>query len=210
MVNALLYIGDFILLINLYIYLKSYKNFSIAFKIFSYYLILSFTIEIITSFYFESGENNLYLSHYYFISQFILLSLFFKQLLKNPVFRKFISVILIIVLVALGVYYINFPSNYYKFNVFEIVITSLPLLVYSFLFFIQKMEGTDKRFIYIVSGFFLYVLCSTLLFTVGNIEAEIKRIIWYSNALLYIVYQVLIFVEWYKNFREKSIKNVNS
>lgn len=210
MVNVLLYIGDFILLINLYIYLKSYKNFSIAFKIFSYYLILSFTIEIITSFYFESGENNLYLSHYYFISQFILLSLFFKQLLKNPVFRKLISVILIIVLVALGVYYINFPSNYYKFNVFEIVITSLPLLVYSFLFFIQKMEGTDKRFIYIVSGFFLYVLCSTLLFTVGNIEAEIKRIIWYSNALLYIVYQVLIFVEWYKNFREKSIKSVNS
>jgi hypothetical protein len=108
------------------------------------------------------------------------------------------------VLIPLGIYYSLYPANYYKFNAFEIVITSLPLMAYSFLFFIQKMEGSDRKFIYIISGFFLYILCSTLLFTVGNIESRIIKLIWYSNTVLYIIYQVLIFIEWYKNFREKT------
>jgi len=119
--------------------------------------------------------------------------------------KKIITFGLFIVLISLGIYYIIYPSNYYKFNIFEIIITSVPLLVYSFFFFIQKIEDADKKYIYIVSGFFLYLLCSTLLFTTGNIKAEIKKIIWHTNAILYMVYQVLIFIEWYKNFRKKEL-----
>jgi hypothetical protein len=106
-------------------------------------------------------------------------------------------------LFALGVYYFLEPSNYYRFNIFEIILTSVPLIVYCLLFFIQRIDGEKRKFIYITSGFFLYILCSTLLFTTGNISSEIKNFIWYTNAILYIVYQVLIFVEWYKHFRKK-------
>ena len=198
------YIGEFILFLNLLIYFKSYRKKPIAFKLFCTYLLLAFIIEVIITFYFEKGENNIHISHYYFIGQFILLSLFFKHILKKSIQKKIINIILTIVLIALGIYYSMHPSNYYKFNIFEIALTSIPLIIYCFFFFIQKIEGSDKRFIYIVSGFFLYILCSTLLFTTGNITAGIKRIIWISNAMLYIVYQVLIFVEWYKNFRKKE------
>jgi hypothetical protein len=78
-------------------------------------------------------------------------------------------------------------------------------MVYFFFFFNKKIEDSDKKFIYIVSGFFLYILCSTLLFTAGNIESGTKYIIWYSNAVLYIVYQLLIFVEWYKHLRKPAL-----
>jgi hypothetical protein len=173
-----------------------------AFKIFSYYLLTILIIQLTAKYLRSNNINNIYLSHYYFIGQFIFLSLFFKQLLKNTLQKKITTFGLFIVLITLVIYYILNPLNYYKFNIFEIIATSIPLIVYSFFFFVQKIEDSNKKYIYIVSGFFLYITCSTLLFTTGNIAAEIKKMIWYSNATLYIVYQVLIFIEWYKNFRK--------
>ncbi len=200
------YIGHFILFINLLIYSKGYRyNKSVAFKVFIFYLIITLAIQLISTYLRSFKIPNLYLSHYYFIGQFILFSLFFKQLLKKKLHKKGITLCLIIVLTVLGIYYFLYPSNYYKFNVFEIIITSIPLIIYSIFFFVQKIEDADKKYIYIVSGFFLYILCSTLLFTTGNITAEIKKIIWEINSLLYVTFQVLIFVEWYKNFRKKTL-----
>jgi len=197
--------GHIFLIVNTILFFKSYRNNSIAFKIFAYYLSVILIIQLTTKYLRFHKITNIYLSHYYFIGQFIFLSLFFKQLLTKELQKKIITFGLFIVLISLGIYYIIYPSNYYKFNIFEIIITSVPLLVYSFFFFIQKIEDADKKYIYIVSGFFLYLLCSTLLFTTGNIKAEIKKIIWHTNAILYMVYQVLIFIEWYKNFRKKEL-----
>ncbi|MFY0629077.1 MAG: hypothetical protein JXR05_01780 [Flavobacteriaceae bacterium] len=63
-------------------------------------------------------------------------------------------------------------------------------------------------FIYIISGAFLYILCSTLLFVMGNYVANTKtpwyQSIWRFNNGLYILFQVLIFIEWYKHFRNKK------
>ena len=206
LIDLFIYFGFLTLGINTIIFFKSYRNNSVAFKLFFIYLCLTLLIQLSSTYVKEIiEEHNLFLSHYYFIAQFILLSLFFKQLLTKELQKKIITFGLFIVLISLGIYYIIYPSNYYKFNIFEIIITSVPLLVYSFFFFIQKIEDADKKYIYIVSGFFLYLLCSTLLFTTGNIKAEIKKIIWHTNAILYMVYQVLIFIEWYKNFRKKEL-----
>lgn len=200
------YTGYLILLLNNLFFLKSIQNSSRTFQIFFCYLLFSLIIQTTTEYLFIIKVNNLFLSHYYFIGQFILLSLFFKQVLKRILLKKIVSIILVVVLITIGFYYINYPSKYHQFNVFEIVITSLPLLIYSFFFFLEKLENPNRKYIYVISGFFLYILCSTLLFTVGNVKAEIKKLIWYSNAILYIIYQVLIFVEWYKNFKNTPHK----
>lgn len=203
--SIIIYLGILFLFINTILYFKSYRKNLVAFKFFSLCLLLTLLIQVLNSYYFETKGNNLYLSHYYFIGQFILLSFFFRQILRKKVQKKLIILVLISALIILSIYYVLYPLDYFKFNIFEIVLTSVPLIVYCFFFFIQKIEDADKNFIYIVSGFFLYLLCSTLLFTAGNITAEIKNVIWYSNAILYIVYQVLIFVEWYKHFRKKEL-----
>ncbi|PQJ69173.1 hypothetical protein BTO14_14190 [Polaribacter butkevichii] len=202
------FIGIFVLIINTYFYFKSYLNYSIAFKVFSIYLFLTLLIQISSSVLFQLGINNLYLSHFYFISQFILLSFFYSSLEKKNSVKKGIKYILLIGLIFISIYYTKDPETYYKFNIFEIIVTSIPLIIYSFLFFLKRIDNEDKKFIYINSGLFLYLSCSTLLFVAGNIKSSLKEVLWYSNVSLYLVYQILIFIEWYKNFKsKKNIKN---
>ncbi|WP_299015611.1 hypothetical protein [uncultured Polaribacter sp.] len=160
------------------------------------------------------GENNLYLSHYYFIGQFILLSIFFSKILNGKKLVAAIKKILIAIIILLIGYYSFYPKDYFRWNVFEIAITSIPLLIYSFIFFTQKIDfKANNLFIYFNSGFFVYLLSSTLLFTLGNIGLEnieikpIKIIVWKINSFLYLSYQILVFAEWYKNFRK--VKDVS-
>lgn len=198
-------IGYILLALNTILFLRSYRLEQTSTKIFTLYLIGSLFIQLYSSYLSDHKINNLFLSHYFFIGKFVLLSLFFRKILKKIVLKKIISVVIIIVLVALCIYYIIYPSSYYKFNVFEIVLTSVPLIIFCFLFFIQKIESSESKFVFIVSGMFLYFLCSLLLFTAGNIKGSTKMLIWNTNAVLYILYQILIFVDWYKQFREKNI-----
>ena len=102
--GVIIYSGILFLFINIIVFFKSYRSNSLAIKFFSFYLILTFLIQVLNSYYFKTKRNNLYLSHYYFIGQFILLSLFFKQLLKS-VYKKTITAGLYIVLITLGIYY---------------------------------------------------------------------------------------------------------
>lgn len=194
--------GQFILLINTILYIKSYRENSMVFKIFTNYLLFILIIQLITGYMRWHKMPNIYFSHFYFIGQFVFLSLFYILLEKKKKLRKVQKIILCIGLVAIGIYYIKYPEAYFKFNPFEIIITSIPLIVYSFYFFIKKIESIDKKYIYINSGIFLYLSCSTLLFIAGNIEnTTLKITIWYSNISLYLIYQILVFVEWFKNHR---------
>lgn len=210
LIKIILLLGYIVLGVNTISFFKSYRNKSVAFKIFSYYILTVLIIQLSMRYLKSYRIHNLFLSHYYFIGQFILLSFFFRQILRNKVQKKLIILVLISVLIILSIYYVLYPLDYFKFNIFEIVLTSVPLIVYCFFFFIQKIEDADKNFIYITSGFFLYILCSTLLFTAGNIGigAPAKKFIWHINAYLFLFYQVLIFVEWYKNFRKPQVLQV--
>tara|TARA_R110001632_G_scaffold102272_1_gene210328 strand:+ start:6356 stop:6568 length:213 start_codon:yes stop_codon:yes gene_type:complete len=69
---------------------------------------------------------------------------------------------------------------------------------------VQQISTPEKRFIYFISGLFAYILCSTLIFFAGNISGDTQRILWRVNNSLYILFQLLILVEWYKNFRKKD------
>ena len=145
---------------------------------------------------------NLFFSHYYFVGQFIFLSLFYRNLEEKKLNKTITKYILIISLICIAIYYFKYPEDYFEYNIFEVFLTSIFLIIYSFLFFLKKIDSHDKRFIYINSGFFLYITCSTLIFAAGNIESSIKNILWYSNVSLYLIYQLLIFIEWYKHFRK--------
>ena len=198
------YIGYLVLTINTFIYFKSNKKKFVAFEVFSLYLIGTLIIQLITNLLADIRYNNLFLSHYYFIGQFILLSLFFKEILKKKPQKKTINLLLLIVLITLGIYYFLNPEMYFEFNQLEIILTSVPLLIYSLFFFIQKIDDSNKQFLYLISGLFIYILCSTLLFVSGDIGvgSSLKRIIWQLNSVLYLLYQILVFIEWYKNFRK--------
>jgi hypothetical protein len=203
--KAIVYLGYIILAINVIVYLKNYLRNTKAVTIFTWYLVGSLILQLYSSYLSSQKIYNLFISHYFFIGKFILLSLFFKEVLKNLLLKKIIIICLILVLIVLGVYYYINPSVYYTFNKLEVVLTSLPLITYCFFFFKQNIEEeSNSRFIYITTGMFLYFLCSLLIFFVGNVKASIKMIVWNTNAVLYIIYQILIFIDWYKNLRKND------
>ena len=171
------------------------------------YLVLCSVVQLISSKLHDKGINNLYLSHYFFTGQFLLLSFFYSELSEYKKIKKPIRYFSTIVTLFIVLYFVLNPNSYVKWNEIEIGLTSLPLLVYSFLFFIKKIDDNkDKKYIYFNSGFFIYTLCSTLIFILGNIGSRtLKLFVWDVNQVLYLAFQILIFVEWYINFRKETI-----
>ncbi|AXG71541.1 hypothetical protein KORDIASMS9_03798 [Kordia sp. SMS9] len=165
-------------------------------------------IQVATFWLWYNSVNNLHLTHYYLSIQFILLSLFYYSLFINKRQKLLVAIILILVVGILIVQSYFMPELLYRFNLTEILLTSLTIVFYSIIHFYNSLSET-KKFTYINSGIFIYVLSSTLIFCSGNIMTEldpsINHLVWFMNVVLYLVYQILISVEWFRNFRKKVL-----
>ncbi|WP_299133380.1 hypothetical protein [uncultured Tenacibaculum sp.] len=191
----------FLLLINSILFVSKVKK--INNSTYSYvatYLVILFIVELFcnTIGYLYPGQN-FYLSHFYFNAQFILLSIVFYRLFKSQKLKKLVILNYVIVtLIILGMYIYN-NELFWQFNLFEIAMTSVLLIIYA-LIHLSNTMGTKKKYFYLSVGMILYLLCSSLIFLFGNYELvfiEDPYIdIWIFNTLFYIVYQVFIFVEW--------------
>lgn len=195
-----------ILFINTVIYFNFFYKKTNAFKVFSIYLLYIFTIQIYSYILNLNKIENLYLSHFYFIGQFVFLTFFYRILLKKKKERKIIFFSFFLTLIILFFQYCKTPNLYYKFNLLEIVLTSLVVVTFSTIYFYNSLTE-ESEYTFINSGIFVYLISSTLIFCSGNIldliSTEHKNILWLTNSILFAVYQLLIFYEWYKNFSAK-------
>lgn len=207
MIDIIAYIGYFILLINLVLFINGFPNQGKAYKIFILYLVIIFCIQISGSVLAYHKANNLFLSHFYFIGQFVLLSFFFLAVLKKESQKKIVKIGLALGLLTLAIQYSSDTNLFYKFNLFEIFITSFLLIVYATIH-LFNMLGEEKKFYYITLGLLIYLYGSTGLFLTGNlmekISPSLNKIIWILNVILYAVYQLFILVEWKKNYYKKE------
>ncbi len=208
MYYILVNIGYLILFFNLILFIKGFANQGKAYKIFTWYLGVVFTIQIISNIFMRMNTNNLFLSHFYFIGQFILLSFFYITVLKEEFQKKLVKAGLVIGLLALSIQYAYDTSLFFKFNLFEIFITSFLLIIYATIHF-YNMLNEKKEFYYVNVGLLIYLLGSTILFFVGNLTAvlspKMSLFTWILNALLIIINQFFILIEWKKSFYKKEI-----
>ena len=192
--------GLVLLFINTILYLVSFKSHKNKrdYLLFTIYLIIISVIQA-WSFYlaYDGGRDNLFLSHYYFILQFVLLSFFYESLfLKKQ--KKYVFSTLIIILIILTIRYINEPSRYFKFDLVEIFICSLPIVIYSIVYLYNSLNKS-KGYLYINAGVLIYLSASTLIFILGDylsgqdINKGIREI-WMINSFLYLLFLILIFV----------------
>lgn len=197
------YIGVLLLFINACLYTKSYL-FTKRCKLLKYYviyLILMFCIltsSLLIVLLVKDKPNNLFLSHFYFIFQFVFLSLFyFEQFGKKQ--RLFVRIISGLVFAVLGLQYGTTPSLFYKFNLLEILLTSFPLVIYSLIHLFNAL-GKPGKYMYVNASVLIYLSVSTLIFILGtsinNIGNSISINIWFLNKVFYVVYLVLILIEW--------------
>lgn len=203
--------GILFLLFNLIIFIKEFSNKGRAYRVFTYYLGVVFCIQLGSNIMMRFLINNIYLSHFYFIGQFVLLSLFYLAIFKENFQKKIVIVGMICGLSTLAVQYGMDSSLFYKFNLFEIFVTSFLLIVFATLHF-YNLLNEKKEFYYINMGILLYLFGSTILFLVGNLTTtlspQLSLLTWTVNAFLYLIYQFFIFLEWKKSFSKKAINTV--
>ncbi|MGK0323089.1 MAG: hypothetical protein ACJAR4_001122 [Psychroserpens sp.] len=190
-----------ILIINSCVYAWSCRTpkSSAALNYFTVYIIAIFIVQFSATILAIYEKNNLYLSHFYFIIQFIGLSLFFKALFIKTQ-KKIVNFLLILILGLLGIQYYTTPDLFYQFNNLEIFITSVPLIVYSIIHLYNSLNK-PPRYMYINAGILIYITTSTLIYILGNFLATQDNNIavtniWFLNKVLYIVYMLLIMLEW--------------
>jgi hypothetical protein len=208
LLKIIIYIGYLLLGINFILFaIKLNKKRPRSVYIFTFYLLVMIVIQFFTNYLSNIGQNNLYLSHYYFIFQFILLSLFYLEIINNSYQRKIIKIAIPFCLVVLGIQYFFNNDLYEKFNLLEIFITSFLLIIFS-MFHFYNILNEKKRYYYLNTGILLYLFGSTVLFMSGNLisrlDLALSKIVWILNLLLYIVYQIFILLEWREIFIKKT------
>lgn len=191
-------IGLAFLLVNCILYNRTGKGKDVLYTILRVYLTLLFIIEVFCHIVGVMKPNsNFFLSHYYFIFQFVCLSLFFYNLFTNKKLKVFVLTMLVVVLLFLGCQYYTTPGLYWVFNIYEIAITTLLLILYASFFLAQF----HKQYFYFCFGLIAYLSCSSYIFMSGNVNFVMLKEpiivdIWVFNYLFYIFYQYMIYKEW--------------
>lgn len=191
------------------LYLKAFAKNNRAYKIFTIYLIVVGLIALLMYLVIKLFEyqSNLFLSHWYFILQFVLLSLFYRELLKF----KWIYYILALSLFFLGYQYVSDPGLYNRYNALGMVSTQIVIVFYALLYMYRSLSA-KKEFTIVNIGIFVYLMASSLIFASGNLVFNIEVPVEFSdllaniNTVLYLAFQILIFVEWWKNYSVQRTK----
>jgi len=207
-------IGLFFLLANAIRFYMTCKNRDILYRIITTYLVLLFCVELLCHIIgFLYPNSNFFLSHYYFIFQFITLNLFFYKSFSSKVLKQIMVIVFVLVMLFLAYQYFDNPSLYWEFNLIEIAITSIPLLFYAIYFIISNFKKHKHNYFYFCNGLIIYVTSSASIFLSGNSDSvfftePFVLDFWFFNSLFYILYQFLIYKEWkVLNFRRKTKKN---
>lgn len=199
---ALSLLGLLFLLVNAIRFCLTQKGKNVLYRIITVYLVLLFLEELACNIIgFLHPGSNFFLSHYYFIFQFIILSLFFKKIFASAFLKRMVILILVVVVSALIVQYSNEPNIYWQFNLFEVGITSIPLIVYSLIFLVQNFKKEKHQYFYFCNGLIVYLSSSASIFLTGNSDSVIFTEpfildFWFFNSLFYILYQFLVYKEW--------------
>lgn len=194
------YLEFILILVILYLYSKynTVQGFKRQFKILYWYFIIESLILFATTILHRFSINNLILSHVYFISQFIMLSLFYKSIFTYRQ-KQFVNALLIIILPIIGIHFYYYPEKIWKFNVLEIFLTSIPLVIYSIIHLFNSLTR-KKVFLYVNVAVLMYLSSSTLIFILGDLLTSMTRTmvfdIWVMNKFLYIGYLTLFILEY--------------
>jgi len=205
-------LGRILLALNFVLYAMGFLKYGKTYKIFASYLLLLGSVEIISYVCMMLYSNNLFLSHFYFIGQFVLLSMFYLKLVKDQFQKKTIKIGFVLVLLTLVIQYGIKPELFLRFNLYEIFITSFLLIIYATFHFYNMLEE-KKEFYYINMGILLYLFGSTILFLVGNLTTKFSSkftfITWTLNGALIVVYHLFILYEWKTNYSKAKTSSIN-
>ncbi|MEZ4858735.1 MAG: hypothetical protein R2781_07980 [Flavobacteriaceae bacterium] len=205
--NVIDFIGDVTVFLSLFLpilYLKGFTKFGKAFKYFTIYLVLIGLVQLGSKLHkvFFEGESTLFFFFYFLLFQFLSLSMFYYHLLR----KKFIKIVIVVGLLLFSMQYVLDPSLYSRYNPIAAVISNLIIVIYAILYLYQSLSHKKTDFVFISSAILIYLLSSSLIFASGNLVLNINIPISVSDTLvnvnrfLYLGFQFIIIIEWWKNY----------
>lgn len=205
--DFLIYFGYFILVVNVGLYSFSFFRKEKANVFLLLYLGFSFLVQFGMELLYHMKMNNLLLMNLFFMGQMVLLGLFYRSLYKQETQKRFVLIALGFALLILIARLVYNPGLQFKFNLFQITVTSLLTVVFALIHF-YNMITENKQYYYVTIGVIGYMFGSTVLFLLGNLTMglsdDFKYLSWRLNAFLFIVYYFFILFEWIKSFSKKN------
>jgi len=207
MFDVFIYISYFILTIDLILYTYSFFREKKANVFFVCYLAFSFLMQFSMETFYHLRMNNLFLVNIFIIGQMILLGLFYNSIFSLKSQKKFVLISILIALLILAIQFIMDWNQFLRFNLFEITLTSLLVVIFALIHF-YNMLTESKEYYFISIAVVFYLLTSTVLFLIGNLthnlSKEFKFLSWELNSILLIMYYGFILYDWKKNLSRSS------
>jgi len=207
MIDFLMYSTYFVLLINLIVYSYSFFRKGKANVFFVSYLIFSSAMQFTMELLYQLGMTNLVVVNIFFIGQMIILGLFYNSLTQIKSQKVFIKISLALALLVLAIQFSINSSEFLKFNLFEITLTNLLIVVFA-LFHFYNMLTENKTYYYTSVGVVFYLLASTVLYLIGNLSVglsnDLKLLSWILNSFLVLCFQLFILFDWIKSFSKST------
>lgn len=206
--DFLIYSTYLVLLINLIVYSYSFFRKGKANVFFVSYLAFCFAMQFTMELMYHLGMTNLVVVNIFFIGQMILLGIFYNSLTQIKSQKIFIKISLAVALLVLAIQFSMDSSEFTKFNLFEITLTNLLIVIFA-LFHFYNMLTESKSYYYTSVGLVFYLLASTVLYLIGNLSLglsdDLKYLTWQLNNCLLVCYQFCILYDWIKSFSSKGI-----
>lgn len=203
MFDFVIYLGYLTLTIDLILYTYSFFRKKKANVFFVSYLAFSFLMQFSMETLYHLRMNNLFLVNIFIIGQMILLGLFYNSIFSVKSQKRFVLISVGVALLILAVQFIMDWNQFLRFNLFEITLTSLLVVIFALIHF-YNMLTESKIYYYVSIGVVFYLLASTVLFLIGNLthnlSDEFKFLSWQLNSVLLVMYYGFILYEWKKSF----------
>lgn len=169
------------------------------------YLVFISFIQYFSTWMAFKGIHNIFLTHYYFIIQLLILAYFFYQVCDSQFQKNVIKYSVISCLILFIIQYAIKPELYFMFNKVEVFLCSYLLIIFA-LFHFYNLLNSKKDFLYFTIGLFVYMFGSTLIFLLGNLSIliDLGGITMRINNLIYLVFQLCIFIELFNLFLIKN------
>lgn len=200
--------AEVILFINIVLSLIYFWNRSNLLRIFSLLLIFSSIIQVVAKVMWLQKMNNLPLLHFYTLGEFIIISLVYREIFsKNRFWQSYIFWHIGIVsslIIANSIFF----QPITVFNSNAKTLTQVIYMVYAISYFMQANYNAQHHVIKIInSAILLYYTGSLFIFMFSNVLLGLEQrhnLFWVANALLYLIFQLLVFTAIWQFRQTKS------
>lgn len=203
--------SELILLINIVLSLVyGWKHWPLL-KYFSWLLFFSLIVQIVAKMMWLQKMNNLPLLHFYTLVEFVLISLFYHQIFKQNLIwskniRWFIASVLALIL-ANSIFF----QPITVFNANTKTLTQVIYIAYAVGFYLNATHHQAESYHNVLktvnSAILLYYTGSLFIFMFSNVLLGLEQshnLFWVANAVLYLIFQLLVFTAIWKFRQTKS------